>query len=392
MKTKEKKIGKLPILAAAGLSLSIILAFVKPAPADDLSTLRPERTTGFSNGGWNHDRYKDELEPLDAGKKIVIADLKGPGIITHIHTTRHRPAELFARGIVLQIWFDDAEQPAVLSPLGDFFGDGCIGGSMYFSTPLIECAPWSYNCYFPMPFEKRARVILRNDTERDTSNYSYVEWESLPEWDSERGYFHATYRRDVFQLNMDADHVFFEIEGSGHLIGRQYSVTQDEPLFRNFGYVMEGNNEVDVDGQERRLDYLGTEDSFTFSWGFRDPFAGLRAGMPLIDKGKDLHRLSMYRFHDYMPIRFNESLRWQINWSMERQFTNRDPNETHSKAAAERARRWKEALTRNGCWVDYATVYYWYQDRPGGFEHHPMRPVEQRNRQLLRSNKTAREE
>ena len=30
-----------------------------------------------------------------------------------------------------------------------------------FSTPLVECAPWSYNCYFPMPFKSRARVLLQ---------------------------------------------------------------------------------------------------------------------------------------------------------------------------------------------------------------------------------------
>ena len=341
---------------------------------DELSKLRTDRKTNFANGGWHHDRYEN-LQPLAAGKQMLLADLTGPGIIRHIHTTRHRPHQLFARGIVLEIWFDDADQPAVHCPLADFFGDGCNGESMDFSTPWIECAPWSYNCYFPMPFKKRARVILRNDTDHNANNYSYVEWESLPNWDPQQGYFHATYRRDAFQLNKDANRTFFEIEGSGHLIGRQFSVMHDEILFRDFTYVMEGNNEVDIDGQVRKVDYLGTEDSFTFSWGFRSPFAGLRAGMPLIDKG-DVHRLSMYRFHDHMPIRFNESLRWKINWSCERHFT-----------GGGLGKRWDVALERDGCWVDYATVYYWYQDRPGGFKHKPLRPIEKRAKPLLHSNK-----
>ena len=360
--------------AMAALQMAVLVAGAAARSAQDLPTLHPERTTGFSNGGWNLDRYPD-LAPLKAGAKIVVADLQGPGIIRHIHSTRHAPEELFARGIVLEIWFDDASEPAVMSPLADFFGDGCNGRSMNFSTPLIECAPWSYNSYIPMPFARRARVMLRNDTNKDAGNYSYVEWEPLAQWDPKQGYFHATYRRDLFQLNKQTDHMFFELKGSGHLVGRQFSVVTDEPLFRNFEFVMEGNNEVDIDGRERQVDYLGSEDSFTFSWGFRQPFAGLHAGMTLVEKG-DTNRVSMYRFHDHMPIRFTKSIRWHINWSQERDFTT-GPN----------GGKWDTALQRDGCWVEYAHVYYWYQDQPGGFQHIPLPPVEERIKPLLRSNR-----
>jgi len=141
---------------------------------DWLSRIRPDLETGFSNAGWNLDRYP-ELKPLKAGARITVADLPGPGIIRHIHTTRHHPADVFARGIVLEIWFDDADLPAVMSPLADFFGDGCNGRSMDFSAAHIECAPWSYNGYFVMPFRKRARVILRNDTDRDAAGRTWRE-------------------------------------------------------------------------------------------------------------------------------------------------------------------------------------------------------------------------
>jgi hypothetical protein len=99
----------------------------------------------------------------------VIADLAGPGIIRHIHTTRHHPAELFGRGIVLEIWFDDAATLAVMSPLADFFGDGGNGRAADFGANLIECAPWSYNCYFTMPFRTRARVVLEPRPDRRTA-------------------------------------------------------------------------------------------------------------------------------------------------------------------------------------------------------------------------------
>jgi len=116
-------------------------------------------------------------------------------------------------------------------------------------------------------------------------DYSYVEWENLPEWNDNLGYFHATYHRKSFQLNKTSDEMFFEVEGAGHVVGRQFSVVTDEPVFNAgapFNIIMEGNNEIDIDGQPRRIDYLGTEDSFGFSWGFRQTFAGLHAGMTLV--------------------------------------------------------------------------------------------------------------
>lgn len=338
---------------------------------DVLPVIKPASTSGFSNGGWNFDRYAD-LEPLAAGKSIVIADLQGPGIITHIHTTRHKPKELFARGIVLIIYFDDAPEPAVCCPLADFFGDGCNGNSMDFTSNMIECAPWSYNAYIPMPFRKNARVILRNDTEKNASNYSYVEWEKLLKWQNDFGYFHATYQRKAFQLDSTTNISFFKVQGQGHILGRQFSVATDEPIYRDkFTFIMEGNNEITIDGKERAFDYLGTEDSYTFSWGFRNVFAGLHAGMPLIEKG-DTSYLSIYRFHDHMPIRFNRELEWRINWEYEFQ------NATEFRA------KMKEALKNGGCNVDYATVFYWYQDKPGGYIHDPLPPVQERQIRFIK--------
>ena len=338
----------------------------------EIAVIRPEVETGFAHAGWKYDRYRD-LPSLDAHKAMPLADLKGPGVIRHIHVTRHQPKDLAARGVVIEVWFDDAKEPAVQCPLADFFGDGCNGQAMDFTSNLIECAPWSYNAYFAMPFKSRARVLLRNDTDKDLADYSFVEWENLPEWNEKLGYFHATYNRKSFQLTPTSDETFFAIDGTGHLIGRQYSVVTEEPLFRGFSFVMEGNNEVDIDGQARKLDYLGTEDSFTFSWGYQRPIAGLRAGMTLAKQ--DLPAmLSIYRFHDHQPIRFRQSLRWHVNWSQER----------HMFANKEWLSKLKDAAAKGGCWVDYATVYYWYQSVPGAYRHEPLPPVSERAKLMVR--------
>jgi hypothetical protein len=170
--------------------------------------------------------------------------------------------------------------------------------------------------------------------------------------------------------------------GPGHLLGRQFSVTTDEPLFRGFSYVMEGNNEVEVDGRERALDYLGTEDSFTFSWGFRKTYAGRYAGMPLVEPGEGGRpaSLSIFRFHDHMPIRFRRSLSWRINWGQERHMHgSKDFQEGIGRASSDPER----------CWVDYASVFYWYQGEPGGFSHAPLDPPAERRAPMKHANRIA---
>jgi hypothetical protein len=353
------------------------------AETPEIAVIRPDLETGFAFGGWNHDRYAD-LPSLDAHKSITLADIKGPAIIRHIHITRHilQPRELVSRGVVLEIWFDNAKEPAVQCPLADFFGDGCNGEVGDFSTPLVECVPLSYNCYIPMPFKSRARVVLRNDTDVDIKDYSHVEWETLPEWNDKLGYFHATFNRKCFQLTKDTSETLFQVEGTGHLIGRQYSIVSDEPLFSSLAYVTEGNNEVDIDGHPRKLDYLGTEDSFGFSWGFPRTFTGLRSGMPLIKRDMP-SKLSIYRFHDHQPIRFNKSLTWRINWDQEREaYEGWEKPSDDEKAPL--GSKWAAALARGGCWVDFATVHYWYQSVPGGYKHAPLPSVSDRAKVILR--------
>jgi len=363
------------LLLTINTCIGTLWAQQRTGSSDNLSIIKRNHTTGFANGGWKYDRYK-ELQSLDAGTSMVLADLEGPGMITHLHTTRHFPEELFSRGIVLLIYFDGATDPAVHCPLADFFGDGVNGSAEPFSSTLVECAPGSYNAYIPMPFKKSAKVILRNDTDRDAMNYSYVEWEKLPEWDESYGYFHATYKRMSFRLLPDTDTEFFSVKGSGHLIGRQFSVATDDAEFTKgdrtsptgFMAVMEGNNEVSIDGVERAIDYLGSEDSFTFSWGFGGVFKGLRSGMPFVSKEADTSFLSIFRFHDHMPIRFNKELKWNISWKNEQFFF-------------EMMKRRAAADDGN---VDYATVFYWYQDSPGGYLHEPLAPVDERRMRYIK--------
>ncbi len=221
-----------------------------------------------------------------------------------------------------------------------------------------------------MPFRKSARVTLRNETDRDLHNYTFVEFETLDAWPEDTGYFHVAWKRFAFQLNADTDKQFFHIDGCGHLIGRAWSVCTAEPYFRDFHFIMEGNNEFRIDGEgQPRIDYLGTEDSFGFSWGFRDVFTGPYIGINYLDRGSP-GMLSIYRFLGSNPIRFNRSLDLRIDWTNE--FRTWAP-----KAYAEFLATIRDANERGGAYVDYATTYYWYQSAPG-FPHDPLPPLAKR--------------
>jgi hypothetical protein len=351
----------------------------------NIASLKRDHRFGSRNGGWSYDAYP-ELETLDAGKCITIADIEGPAVITNIHSTQHfirddnlsedERKAMCTRGVVLEIYYNHVSAPAVKVPLGDFFGDGCGGKAQHFSTPFVEKAPESYNCFIPMPFEKSARVMLRNETDYNLANYSFVEFEHLPSWEDNLGYFHATWRRLDFPLHGKTDQHFFHVDGCGHLIGRAWSVCTDEPFFRGFHFVMEGNNEIRIDGKERpKADYLGTEDSFGFSWGFRQPFIGIYNGMNFVQH-ETPSMLSIYRFRKQNPIRFLKSLDLRIDWSNE--WT---ANEAFQKKIA-------EIHSKGGGWIDYATTYYWYQDGVG-YEHEPLMSINKRVKPILHTNTTA---
>jgi len=348
----------------------------------NISKLKNRYRFGACNGGWNLDSYP-ELEPLDAGKSITIAEIKGPAVITNIHLTQHFVQDakitkelktaLSVRGVILEIYFNNNPIPSVRVPLGDFFADGCLGQAEDFTSLFIEKAPKSYNCFMPMPFEKSARVVLVNQTNYNLTNYSFVEYEMLDSWENNFGYFHATWKRFAFQLNGNTNEHFFHINGKGHLIGRSYSISTDEPMFRAFYFVMEGNNEIRIDDEVKpRVDYLGTEDSFGFSWGFQKIFNGIFNGINYINLIRP-SLLSIYRFRGNNTIGFNKSLDLRINWSND--WVN---NESFQKKIS-------RINSKGQGWIDYATTYYWYQSTVG-FEHEPLMPLNERTKLILRSN------
>ena len=121
------------------------------------------RCSSYDRTGRNNDAWS-----IKAGETRVLADIRGPGAITHIWMTQRN----HYRECLLKITWDNAKSPSVLVPLGDFF---CLGHGIVnsFQSYLFTASTrnnnlfnqgCALNCYAPMPFKERAVVELVNQS------------------------------------------------------------------------------------------------------------------------------------------------------------------------------------------------------------------------------------
>jgi hypothetical protein len=350
----------------------------------DIAKRRTGHRSGLYNAGWGYDMLTD-LPALDAGTTITLADVDGPGVVTAIHFTQHvarkedslgfilegaithpekeqETRRYAARGLVIEVFYDHQPVPAVRCPLADFFADGCGGKAAYFTSPFVEKMPDSHNCFFPMPFRDHIRITLRNETPFDLLDYCFVEYELMPEWPEDTLYFHAAWDIDSFILTPDTIKPVLHIEGDGHLVGQQFSIITAEPAFRYFSFIMEGNPCYRIDGESQpSYIYTGMEDSFGFSWGFRQVISGAHQGINHLEMDATPNELSIYRFRPTSPLIFKRSLDLEINWQHE--FSLGQTN--YHTPPRERV---YQANARGGGWVSLGTTHYWYATDPNGVD------------------------
>jgi hypothetical protein len=161
-----------------------------------------------------------------------------------------------------------------------------------------------------MPFARHARITLTNEAKdkeyRIRSVYFYVDYEQVPSLAPNTAYFHAQYRQE-YPAQAGRNYLILDTEGQGQYVGTALSVYS-----RTTGWFGEGDDFFYVDGEaEPSIRGTGTEDYFSDAWGFREfnrPFYGVVVmdGYALGD------RVSVYRWHIADPVRFNKSLKVEI--------------------------------------------------------------------------------
>lgn len=242
------------------------------------------------------------------GQTLVLAELTGPGAITHIWNTIAAQDPFAARSLVLRIYWDGMDKPSVESPLGDFFGVGHGAIANFHSLPVsVSSYGRSRACFWRMPFRKSAKITLTNEARGygDVEVYYYVDWEQLPSLPEDALYFHARYHQ-AFPATA-GDYPILETKGRGNYVGTVYSVQQVKT-----GWFGEGDDHFYIDGETvPSLCGTGTEDYFNDSWGFR-PFVAPAHGVTLYEGVFAGDRLTAYRWHLSDPVHFTNSLKFSI--------------------------------------------------------------------------------
>ncbi|HEY3321907.1 MAG TPA: glycoside hydrolase family 172 protein [Planctomycetota bacterium] len=323
---------------------------------EDLTRLRDGRsrrvssTAKLPNGRPDPNSNGDNVD-VPPGKTHVLADLKGPGTITHMWMTFLGPephpwapkGAANHREMVLRIFWDGRDKPGVEAPVGDFFACGFGERMAVNSLPVQVEGGASYNCFWPMPFAKSARIEIENGGDKPVAllyyNIDWIEKDALP---ADTPYFHAQYRQEYPLKEGGGDYLIFDGEGRGHYVGTVLCVRSRSP-----GWFGEGDEKIVVDGEDEKTIWgTGTEDYFLCAWGLR-PCSFPYFGVPHTDGGDVLGgKTCAYRWHLADPIVFQKSLRVNIErmgWI--------SPDENPKRESTS----WNERQD------DYSSVAFWYQ-------------------------------
>ncbi len=343
------------VFVAAALAISG-LATHAPAQGgmlDELTRVRDARSARVSSAhpeAWSN----ADNRWVKPGQTLVLGDLTGPGVVRHIWFTfpEASPSWIAGEGcadpseLVLRMYWDGHAEPAVETPLGDFFACGFGRRAEVNSVPVQVQGGDSYNCFWPMPFFTSARITITNESPRPLAALYYqIDYTREKDLPPGTAYFCAQYRQE-FPCEPGGDYLIADIDapgGGGHYVGTVMSVRSRSPQW--FG---EGDEKFLIDGEAApSIQGTGTEDYFLNAWGMERatfPFFGVpRVDGWLADLGDTG---TMYRWHLADAVRFRESLRVTIEhagWM----------------SADETTTGKVEGFVERG--DDFATVAFWYQ-------------------------------
>ena len=258
-----------------------------------------------NNPDWNSN--DDSTRPIP-GETTVLADLQGPGVVTHLWMTIADNEYGWPRLLRLRVYYDGSDVPSVDAPIGDFFAVGHgFEGEVRSLVVRNSSAGRARNCYWPMPFRESCKITVTNEGRRRvTMLYFHVDWNKVPSLPANTRYFHARYRQALPAPADGSNYEFLNVKGEGHYVGTVMSVVQAEA-----GWFGEGDDFFWVDGQKPSIEGTGTEDYFNDAWGLHvndGPHYGVT-----VAEGTGLgSRMTAYRWHLVDPIPFRKSIKAEI--------------------------------------------------------------------------------
>lgn len=293
------------------------------APASQIASFDPadrsfEAEIRKVNDFWTSDRIPVSREGtqrnrrehvLEAGKSATIFEAAKGGRIVAI---RLSPASAFAgpdRQLLLRATWDGDSNPAILSPIGDFFGYSF--GDPSARSLLVGTDDDTAYAYFPMPFDKSAKIEVVSEKEPGTAVHFVSEVFSTSEpRKADEGRFYAQWRREN-PVAQGSPFTFVDVQGNGHLVG---VILQSQGIESGQTHFFEGDDEATLDG-DLTIHGTGSEDFFNGGWYDVPGRWNGRFSLPLsgaLDYQKSMGRTGGYRLMLNDAYAFHKSLKLTI--------------------------------------------------------------------------------
>lgn len=263
-----------------------------------------ENMTGAKGrGGMENNGAKGHAcDSIRAGSAKTLLSMKGPGIINRIWVTISDRSPVMLRSLVLKMYWDNENKPAVSVPFGDFFGIGLGRTAVYENALFANPEGRSFNCFIQMPFRNYARVELVNESGTDLPMVFYdIDLQLLKNWDGNFLYFHSYWHRDTATTLAHDFEIMPEVKGKGRFLGSNICINANP----DYGDCWWGEGEVKIyiDGDTNfpTMAGSGTEDYIGTAWG-QGPFSTRTTGC-LVADSKDL-QWAFYRYHISDPLYF----------------------------------------------------------------------------------------
>ena len=273
----------------------------------DLARLKDSRPYRSSSNNPDPTSNDDSLRPIP-GETVVLANLQGPGVVTHIWLTIAANEYGWPRLLRFRVYYDGSATPSVDAPVGDFFGVGHGYERPLHSLMVVDGSSGrSRNSYWPMPFRRSCKITIANEGRLRVSNlYYHVDWEKRKTLPPDIGYFHAWYKQAI-PAEAGKPYEVLAVTGRGHYAGTVFNVIQTQP-----GWFGEGDDLFYIDGEKKAsIQGTGTEDYFNDAWSLRVS-EGPYWGVPVAEGTGPGARMSAYRWHLRDPIPFTRSLRFDF--------------------------------------------------------------------------------
>ncbi|MHC1774566.1 MAG: DUF2961 domain-containing protein [Lentimicrobium sp.] len=115
-----------------------------------------EQLSSYDRTGGNDDGFSGKYSSIGKDPEgLVIADLKGPGVISRIWTPT-------PEADTIKFYFDGEKTPGISIPFINLFN----GKSYPFVSPLCGTQIGGYYCYLPIPYEKSLKIVFTGKTMR----------------------------------------------------------------------------------------------------------------------------------------------------------------------------------------------------------------------------------